>query len=93
MTIKASMKAQATAFTVMPMIPFIQNTPGFTFDRPDSRLGRIALKYDAMDTVRVRKYVRAVEETSASRLTNNVRACKGIKCRQIADVDAVQYRQ
>jgi len=51
-TINAAMNRQATAFTVIPIAPFIVKWPGATLLRLDSRFGRIAERYDAIDTVR-----------------------------------------
>jgi hypothetical protein len=49
-TIKVSMNRHATVLTTNPMGPFIQKYPGTTFFRLERRCGRIAARYDAIDT-------------------------------------------
>lgn len=87
---KASMKAQATALTVMPINPFIQKTPGLTFDRLDNKLGRMALKYDAIDTARISQRARTANWPSSRKLTNDVGARESIESRQVADIDTAR---
>ena len=61
-TTKTMMYREATALTTNPRGPFIQNQPGATSDRRLNRCGRIAARYDILDST-TKESIKALKAT------------------------------
>ena len=61
-TTKAIMYRQATALTTYPTDPLIQNQPGAISDRRLSRCGRMAARYDILDST-TKESIKALKAT------------------------------
>lgn len=69
------------------MRPPIQKYPGTTLVRFDNRLGRMAVRYDAIETAYVREGAAFVGLSGG--LTNDIGACECIESSNITNIDAI----